>query len=194
MQIFLDANPQYWRFVPMLVEESQRPEQQSIQNSHLTDELDWNQRSKTDCFICVEAVPKPPTAYTFSTRQLLLQTQYFHKKRDLTLPNVDIDLYHATIVAICKFILLIPYANICLHSTSRLVPEACSEMFREIIESLFITHAQTTLNTIGNVLTADQQKHSYPLNNPWLVRGDIWCQGLLRRPQPKKQPIKETAT
>jgi len=82
MQIFLDANPQYWRFVPMSIEESQRPEQQSIQPPHLPDQLDWNLRSKEDCFIYLEAVPKPPTGYTFSNRQLLLQTQYLYDVSD----------------------------------------------------------------------------------------------------------------
>ena len=108
MQIFLDASPQYWRFVPMSIEEAQRPEQQSILHSRLSDQIDWNLRSKEDCFICVDAVPKPPSGYTFSNRQLLLQTQYFHQKRDQTLPNQDIDLYNATIIAVCKFAFFSP--------------------------------------------------------------------------------------
>ena len=66
-----------------------------------------------------------------------------------------------------------------------IVPETCSNMFREIIESLFITHAETSLNTVGNVLNQDQNGDYYPLDNPWLIRGDEWCQGLVRRPQPK---------
>ena len=53
-------------------------------------------------------------------------------------------------------------------------------MFRFTIESLFITHAETNLNTIGNVLNPIQ----FPDYNPWLIRDDEWCQGLLRRPQP----------
>ena len=66
-------------------------------------------------------------------------------------------------------------------------------MFRNLLESLFITYAQTQLNSIGNVLTTDQQSHhSYPLNNPWLLRGDEWYQGLLRRPQPKTLLSTET--
>jgi hypothetical protein len=61
-------------------------------------------------------------------------------------------------------------------------------MFRYTIESLCITHAETNLNTIGNVSRPDQPAgYYYPLNNPWLIRGDEWCQGLLRRPQPKLQ-------
>ncbi len=58
-------------------------------------------------------------------------------------------------------------------------------MFRCIIESLFITYAETKLNTRGNVLNQDQQGDYYPLNNPWLIRGDQWCQGLVRRPSPR---------
>jgi len=58
-------------------------------------------------------------------------------------------------------------------------------MFRSLIESLFITYAETRLNTIGNVLTVDQQDYSCIMHNPWLIRGDEWFQGLLRRPQPK---------
>ena len=33
MQIFLDANQQYWPFVPMTIEESQQSEQQFIRHS-----------------------------------------------------------------------------------------------------------------------------------------------------------------
>ena len=40
MQLFLDANPQYWRFVPMSSDESQRPEQQSIQRNLLSNDMD----------------------------------------------------------------------------------------------------------------------------------------------------------
>ena len=75
----------------------------------------------------------------------------------------------------------------CQHfiDTVVLVPETCSDMFRFIIESFFITHADTNLNAIGNLLNQHRSGNNYPLNNPWLVRGDEWCQELLRRPQPK---------
>lgn len=58
-------------------------------------------------------------------------------------------------------------------------------MFRDVIESLFITYADTTLNTIGNVLHEEQQRnHYYPLNDPWSTRDNNWCSGLVRRPWP----------
>ncbi|CAF3104581.1 unnamed protein product [Rotaria sp. Silwood2] len=165
IQIFLDANPQYWRFVPMTLEESEKPEQQLVQTPLISDEPNWNLRTKEDCRICVEAVSKPSNGYTFSNRQIMLQTQYFHKMQDKTLPNQAIDLYNATIVAV--------------------LPETCSEMFRFTIESLFISYAETNLNSIGNVLNENKNGDYYPMNDPWFVRGSGWCQGLLRRPQPK---------
>ena len=109
MQIFLDANPQYWRFVPMLIEDAHKPEQQSISHPDLSDQIDLNTRSKKDGLTCVGAIPKPPHGYTFSNRQLLLQAQYFHKKRDQILPNQNIDFYNATIVAVCKCALFVCY-------------------------------------------------------------------------------------
>ncbi|CAF4738153.1 unnamed protein product, partial [Rotaria magnacalcarata] len=66
----------------------------------LSEELDWNLRSIEDCRIYVDAIPKPLIGYTFSNGQIALQMYYMHKKRDKVLPNYDIDLYNATIVAV----------------------------------------------------------------------------------------------
>ncbi|CAF4474418.1 unnamed protein product, partial [Rotaria magnacalcarata] len=85
------------RFVPMTIEESERPEQRSVQGISFTDELTWNLRQMEDCTIYVESVPKASTGYTFSNRQIGLQLSYFNKKRDKDLPNQNIDLYNATI-------------------------------------------------------------------------------------------------
>lgn len=58
------------------------------------------------------------------------------------------------------------------------VPEICTDMFRFTIECLFITFADTKLNTVGNLL------NPIPLadTNPWFLRGSSWCEGLVRRP------------
>ncbi|CAF3802427.1 unnamed protein product [Rotaria sp. Silwood1] len=174
MQIFLDANPQYWRFVPMPLEEAERPEQKKIEPV-IFSEVFWNIRSKEDTLICVQAVPKPSHRFTFSNRQIMLQTQFFHKTRDTTLPNPDIDLYNAIIVAI--------------------LPETCTDMLCFTIESLFISYGETKLNSIGNVLNVDQNSNYYPLNAPWLLRSNEWCQGLVRRPQPTStNSVKVVAT
>ena len=64
-------------------------------------------------------------------------------------------------------------------------------MFRLLIESLFITHAETNLNTIGNVLNETNNGINFPLNDPWLIRSNDWCRGLLRRPQPKSSTLNQ---
>lgn len=108
MQLFLDANPQYWRFVPMSVEESQRPEQQYIPRNSISTDAHAQLRTQEDCSVCLRSVPKPPTGLTFSNRQIFLQAQYFQKKRDQILPNQDIDLYNASVVAVCRLSLVFP--------------------------------------------------------------------------------------
>ena len=55
-----------------------------------------------------------------------------------------------------------------------LVPENCSEMFRQLILSLFITHTDCNLNKTGRLIvdTSYQQ---------YAFRG-YWCSNLVRRP------------
>lgn len=67
-------------------------------------------------------------------------------------------------------------------------------MFRYTIESLFVTYAETNLNSIGNVLKQDHEMIYYTLDNPWLIRSDEWCQGLLRRPKPKNLMMTKVAS
>jgi hypothetical protein len=74
------------------------------------------------------------------------------------------------------------------------VPEQCSEMFRTTIESLFITHAETRLNTFGNVLRKVPWNEDNLSNNPWSNRGDEWCPSLVRRPKPKNPAVPSTTT
>ena len=100
MQLFLDANPHYWRFVPMMVVEAEQTNERVVRRPVFSDELDWNRRSLDDSLVCVESVPKPRPGFVFSNRQIMLQTQYFHMKRDLEMPSPDIDLYDATMATV----------------------------------------------------------------------------------------------
>ena len=102
IQIFLDANPQYWRFVPMTMAESTQSNQASMESSLLPNDMTPSTRTREECLQAVNALPPPPSGLTFSNRQVFLQTQFFLQKRDQHLPNVHIDLYDATIVAVRK--------------------------------------------------------------------------------------------
>lgn len=102
MQVFLDKNPQYWRFIPMLVDQARQDEENHVPSFVVPDRLGVNQRAREQCDYCLSAVPSPPTGYVFSKRQIQEQTQYFHLKQDRTLPSDDLDLYEASVVAVCK--------------------------------------------------------------------------------------------
>lgn len=108
VQLFLDAHPRYWRFVPMTIDESERECERIIEQSVFSDALEWNQRSNDECLLYMESVPKPShsSGLVFSRRQSMLQMQYFHNKRDLDLPSADIDLYEASIATVRTYVAL----------------------------------------------------------------------------------------
>ena len=84
MQMFLDVNPRYWPFVPMTIDLAN--EQDRIQPINLTRTI---------------IVPPPPHGYRFSQQQQQAQLRYFQDKQDLLMPEPCLDLYNATIVAVC---------------------------------------------------------------------------------------------
>lgn len=55
-----------------------------------------------------------------------------------------------------------------------LVPDSCSETFQRLIESLFITHAETKLNMIGHL-----DMTGIPTTTEFDERG-LWCEHLRR--------------
>ena len=55
-----------------------------------------------------------------------------------------------------------------------LVPENCSELLRQLVLSLFITHADCDLNKTGRLID-EEIFREYPF------RG-YWCANLVRRP------------
>ncbi|CAF4036541.1 unnamed protein product [Adineta steineri] len=150
MQIFLDAYSQYWRFIPMTFEESEKSEQRNINDSLLSDEVDCKLRSKEKCRICVEAVPKPPRGLIFSNRQILLQAQYFQKKRDKIVPDGIIDLYNATVVAVY----ISNLSSIMLSSSSPSPPPGLHHRRRSLnnIREFESTSTNSTCNNITNQL------------------------------------------
>ena len=68
---------------------------------------------------------------------------------------------------------------------SHLIPDNCSDLFYQTITALFITHAQTKLNTLGHLDGMPVFETSSPISTTTTQRivdpGD-WCQNLIRRP------------
>ncbi|CAF1589706.1 unnamed protein product [Adineta steineri] len=54
------------------------------------------------------------------------------------------------------------------------LPMNTSDLFRHLVHSLLVTHAETKLNTLGHIF-------SYPYHAP--INQGVWCANL-RRPAP----------
>ena len=87
----------------MTLEQSEKVEEKEVEPLVLTEIFDWHRRSHIQCQTYVAAVPTPPLTYAFSNRQLRQQTQFFHQKQDLKLPDAETNLYNASLIAVCKF-------------------------------------------------------------------------------------------
>ena len=109
MQWFLNCNPHYWPFVPSTKERAQRDNQVYIVPLSIpTDPTSSlvtqpNRRSDAEAGTCLTDLPPfPSDDYTFSTRQCAEQFGIFKDKRNQLLPNTDLDLYNATMIAVRK--------------------------------------------------------------------------------------------
>ncbi|CAF1541503.1 unnamed protein product, partial [Adineta steineri] len=77
-------------------------------------------------------VPVPTnTNYRVTTEQKLNIEEFFQQKKYLSQLNSHFDFYQASIIAV--------------------LPEKASSVLRRFVETLFITHAQTKLNTFGHL-------------------------------------------
>ena len=112
--------------------------------------------------------------FDFSVSQREEQQLFFKHLHDRMIARNDVDLYKADIVAICK--LIDTKRRSFLSFFFSLVPDRCSTLFQQLIESLFITHAELKLNELGH-LAEDR------IDPIQALRGS-WCANLTRRPSP----------
>ncbi|CAF1392821.1 unnamed protein product [Adineta steineri] len=173
MQLFLSCNPQYWPFVPMLNYYASDENRYYQLPAHIpadpTSPLGESVHRRSDCEAgtCMTDLPPMPfNRYTFSARQCAEQFQYFKNKRDYQPLNNNLDIYNAKIIAV--------------------LPNNCSTSLYRLLEVLFITHAQTKLNTLGHLDTytmhqANNINHSRIRTDVITDRGD-WCRSLHNLP------------
>ena len=109
IQLFLDCNPHYWCFTPMPQQDAQRENQgYELPTSIPADPSSLSvtsaqTRSDHEAGCCMTDLPPfPSNQYTFSTGQCAQQFRYFKMKQDYHLPNGNLDLYNAVIIAVCK--------------------------------------------------------------------------------------------
>lgn len=143
IQCFLDHNPSYWAFVPLPIEEANQ-KNNSYQQMHTINH---------DIELFLKNIPKPPQSYQFSKRQIDKQIEFFQRNM-LNAPfNDQVNVYKATIIA--------------------LLPPNTSDLFRRIVHSLFVTHTEAKLNTLGHIFDSSTRTI--------ILRNRHWCDNLIRR-------------
>jgi hypothetical protein len=152
VQSFLNQNSEYWIFVPMLNEEANQ-ENAYFQKQTILPNTTTNNQNKTNLQQILDTLPKPPSGYKFSNYQVRKQYEFFATKLYKKTVNYNFLVYNATTIAV--------------------LPLNTSDLFRRILHSLFVTHAETKLNTLGHLFT-------YYRNVP--INQSVWCANLRHRP------------
>jgi hypothetical protein len=132
LQLFLHRNPQYWCFVPMLTTDARVDDDRAMTSSSYPKDtivsisrpafkapesptfvtepsffkevLRNTTRSLQECVWLSRSLPKPPTGYRFSYRQVEEQLDFFKfKKESSVLASHLVDCCKYTIVAVCTY-------------------------------------------------------------------------------------------
>ncbi|CAF1336713.1 unnamed protein product [Adineta steineri] len=172
LRLFLDYNPNYWCFIPMLkyrarakniayVRQARGSSSSSFhetigaQMSDLTATslIGRNSRVIPD----LHDVPRPPsTIYEFSYEQRQKQRLFFEELLSSSTDQLSyspVNLYKVAIIVV--------------------LPDDCSITLRYIIETLFIIHGETKLNMICPIGGDSEQRYGRPY-------GPVWCLNLNR--------------
>ncbi|CAF4818698.1 unnamed protein product [Rotaria sp. Silwood1] len=110
LRSFLDCNPVYWCFIPLcwdeaLAENTNCYRGYSVRDPDLAYIFATNATDTYQITQYLDRVPLPPTAYTFSYRQLQKQRAFFRRlilSSIHDLPYITVDLYKMAIIAVCK--------------------------------------------------------------------------------------------
>lgn len=105
----------------------------------------------------IDGLPNPPMSFVFTEWQRYDQLHFFSQPRhSLVLPPIElnVDLYDATVVAV--------------------LPDDCSDLLRQLILSLLITHADCRLNKTGRLTNEIIGRPPPPVRSQW-------CANLVRR-------------
>ncbi|CAF4318006.1 unnamed protein product, partial [Rotaria sordida] len=161
LRLFLDCNPNYWCFIPLLVDEAAAENKAYVQertpcstssneeegaaaaaaatttttttNAEVNAVLDMIHRMHSNYKVasCLQQVPLAPAKYVFSYNQREEQRLFFEQ-----FLASDVDQR--------------PYSIVDLYQVAiiAVLPDNCSIILRYLIETLFIIHGETKLNMI----------------------------------------------
>ena len=201
IQRFISFNPIYECFIPISEHKAEQQNQDYsippslilLDNIYPTSIASVNRkdipktskiRSDEEVRSCMRKLPPVPNGYTFSIPQRIKQFQYFKEKLDKnTKQNELVDLFNATIIAVCKHLI----SNYTTYFSFILVPDDATKTVRQFVESLFITHAETRLNTSGRLVCDDDTNNNNNVNihhihmnrEAWIIDRGEWCRDVI---------------
>ncbi|CAF1469686.1 unnamed protein product [Rotaria magnacalcarata] len=163
LRSFLDCNPIYWCFIPVLWSEALAENSVHTRGTSDTDLLLLQVLTSTAVgnrrlANYLDCVPLSPAAYVFSNQQVKQQRSFFQQFISCTndqLPYLTLDLYKVAIIAV--------------------LPDIRSIILRYIIETLFIIHAETKLNMICPIGIDVEKRYGR-------VYDLVWCANLKQPP------------
>ena len=97
IQKFLDRNPHYWPFVPMLINEARQQNDLYVKSVSISNNDDDKLRQ------WLNHVPIAPPGYQFSEDQRHQQLHFFQRGHHHQLPDIHLHPYMATIIAVCMY-------------------------------------------------------------------------------------------
>ena len=112
LRLFLDCNPSYWCFIPLLWDDVPVPDSNSSQNNadmdlEVTHAMGGNISDDRAVTYLLNRVPLPPAAYVFSYQQRQKQRSFFENflsYEEQSLPYIAVDMYKVHVVTVCKWI------------------------------------------------------------------------------------------
>jgi len=153
IQQFLDKNQHYWRFVPLANDDANRENTAYRRASATTTAMSPNVQQNKDIKQFLDNIPDPPIGYKFTKRQIEKQVEFFKNN----FQNESIN----------------EYTNLFTTAMIAVLPPDTTDLFRYIVHSLFVTHTEAKLNTLGHVLKRTMHTDA---------RHGVWCENLRRRP------------
>ncbi|CAF1366575.1 unnamed protein product [Rotaria sordida] len=157
LRLFLDYNPNYWCFIPLLVDEAAAENKAYVQE-------------RTPCSTSSNEEEEGATAAATTTTTIATNAEV----------NVVLDMIHRMhrnrkVASCLQQVPLAPakYVFSFVSSSHYCLPDNCSIILRYLIETLFIIHGETKLNMICPIGSDPQQRYGYPYNL-------VWCKNLNR--------------
>ena len=187
LRVFLDNNPDYWCFIPLLRHEAETQNltyfrERNISRRHVVDVDTASIIAVTNTghrrvAFWLDRIPLPPAAYAFSYEQRHQQRAFFQRFLPSPvdqLPYSSVDVFKVAMIAVreCIAELLIDHGR---RSSAlvALVPDDRSRILRYVVQTLFSVQAETKLNMICPLSNCPERLYGRPFNL-------VWCESLHR--------------